>query len=109
MAFFAGIAIVLIGYPLVGMIVETYGFILLFGGFLPATVEFLRRVPGNFELTLSLHFFSDFNANVFPLFSYRKFSQSTHYLIYSWKARRQKNEGMIRLRILSLMPVRKRD
>lgn len=28
------------------MIVETYGFILLFGGFLPATVEFLRRVPG---------------------------------------------------------------
>ena len=35
----------LIGYPLVGMIVETYGFILLFGGFLPATIEFLRRIP----------------------------------------------------------------
>lgn len=44
-AFFAGIAVVLLGYPLVGMIVETYGFILLFGGFLPATIEFLRRVP----------------------------------------------------------------
>jgi hypothetical protein len=49
-AFFLGITIVLLGYPLVGMIVETYGFILLFGGFLPATIEFLRRVPviGNF-------------------------------------------------------------
>lgn len=49
-AFFAGISVVLIGYPLVGMIIETYGFILLFGGFIPATVQFLRRVPviGNF-------------------------------------------------------------
>ncbi|XP_070503640.1 vesicle transport protein GOT1B [Chironomus tepperi] len=49
-AFFLGISIVLLGYPLIGMIVETYGFILLFGGFLPATIEFLRRVPviGNF-------------------------------------------------------------
>jgi hypothetical protein len=27
------------------MIVETYGFVLLFGGFIPATVQFLRRVP----------------------------------------------------------------
>lgn len=44
-AFFAGITVVLIGYPLVGMIIETYGFILLFGGFIPATVQFLRRVP----------------------------------------------------------------
>ncbi|CAG9808044.1 unnamed protein product [Chironomus riparius] len=49
-AFFLGITVVLLGYPLIGMIVETYGFILLFGGFLPATIEFLRRVPfvGNF-------------------------------------------------------------
>lgn len=45
MAFFVGISVVLIGYPLVGMIIETYGFILLFGGFLPATVQFIRRVP----------------------------------------------------------------
>lgn len=44
-AFFVGITVVLVGYPLVGMIIETYGFILLFGGFIPATVQFLRRVP----------------------------------------------------------------
>jgi hypothetical protein len=39
------------------MIVETYGFVLLFGGFIPATVQFLRRVPviGNF---LNLPFIS---------------------------------------------------
>lgn len=29
-AFFGGIIIVLIGYPLIGMVVETYGFVLLF-------------------------------------------------------------------------------
>lgn len=44
-AFFSGIAIVLFGWPLIGMIVETYGFVLLFRGFIPATVTFLRRVP----------------------------------------------------------------
>ncbi|KAG5670893.1 hypothetical protein PVAND_001124 [Polypedilum vanderplanki] len=44
-AFFVGIFIVLLGWPLVGMIVESYGFILLFGGFLQVTIEFLRRVP----------------------------------------------------------------
>lgn len=49
-SFFVGIVIVLIGYSLIGIIVEMYGFILLFGGFLPATIEFLRRIPllGNF-------------------------------------------------------------
>lgn len=45
-AFFTGILVVLLGWPLVGMIIETYGFILLFRGFIPATIAFLSRVPG---------------------------------------------------------------
>ncbi|KAK7098696.1 vesicle transport protein GOT1B-like [Littorina saxatilis] len=44
--FFAGgILIVLLGWPVVGMILEMYGFFLLFGGFVPVAVNFLRRVP----------------------------------------------------------------
>ncbi|KAJ8926218.1 hypothetical protein NQ314_021427 [Rhamnusium bicolor] len=45
LAFFGGITIVLIGWPFVGMLVETYGFILLFSGFFPVAINFLRRVP----------------------------------------------------------------
>jgi hypothetical protein len=66
-AFFGGIIIVLVGWPLVGMIVESYGFFLLFryrktkidrtfqvlsvinssnfSGFFPVAINFLRRVP----------------------------------------------------------------
>jgi len=43
--FFGGITVVLIGWPMVGMIIEMYGFFLLFSGFLPVAVNFLRRVP----------------------------------------------------------------
>lgn len=45
LAFFSGIIIVLIGWPIVGMILETYGFVLLFSGFFPVVINFLRRVP----------------------------------------------------------------
>ncbi|XP_059618849.1 vesicle transport protein GOT1B [Phlebotomus argentipes] len=44
-AFFGGIVILLVGYPLIGMIVEIYGFVLLFSGFFPVAINFLRRVP----------------------------------------------------------------
>nr|XP_032526092.1 vesicle transport protein GOT1B isoform X1 [Danaus plexippus plexippus] len=44
-AFFGGISIVLLGWPMIGMIAEMYGFLLLFRGFLPAAVNFLRMVP----------------------------------------------------------------
>ncbi|KAB0792299.1 hypothetical protein PPYR_14258 [Photinus pyralis] len=44
-AFFGGIIIVLVGWPLVGMLLESYGFVLLFSGFFPVAVNFLRRVP----------------------------------------------------------------
>ncbi|XP_062513094.1 vesicle transport protein GOT1B-like [Corticium candelabrum] len=43
--FIGGILIVLLGFPVIGMIVELYGFYLLFKGFLPIAVNFLRRVP----------------------------------------------------------------
>ncbi|XP_049536757.1 vesicle transport protein GOT1B [Anopheles darlingi] len=44
-AFFGGIAVVLLGFPLIGMVIEMYGFILLFSGFFPVAINFLRRVP----------------------------------------------------------------
>lgn len=44
--FFGGIAVVLIGWPIVGMILELYGFFQLFRGFFPFVIEFLRRIPG---------------------------------------------------------------
>ncbi|XP_074601438.1 vesicle transport protein GOT1B [Brevipalpus obovatus] len=44
-AFFTGFLVVFIGYPLIGMMIEIWGFILLFRGFLPIAVSFLRRIP----------------------------------------------------------------
>lgn len=44
-AFFGGIVVVLVGFPLIGMVIESYGFFLLFSGFFPAAINFLRRVP----------------------------------------------------------------
>ncbi|CAG5116213.1 unnamed protein product [Candidula unifasciata] len=43
--FIGGMVVVLIGWPVVGMCVELYGFFLLFSGFFPVAVNFLRRVP----------------------------------------------------------------
>ncbi|CAJ0587214.1 unnamed protein product, partial [Mesorhabditis spiculigera] len=43
--FFGGILTVLIGWPLVGIVIECWGFILLFGGFLPGIVNLLRSLP----------------------------------------------------------------
>ncbi|XP_044732993.1 vesicle transport protein GOT1B [Chrysoperla carnea] len=45
LAFFSGICVVLIGWPLIGILIETYGFVLLFSGFFPVAINFLRRVP----------------------------------------------------------------
>ncbi|XP_014270285.1 vesicle transport protein GOT1B [Halyomorpha halys] len=45
LAFLGGIGVVLLGWPVTGMIIETYGFVLLFSGFFPVAVDFLRRIP----------------------------------------------------------------
>jgi len=44
--FLGGIVIVLIGWPLIGILIEVYGFISLFGGFIPVAISFIRRIPG---------------------------------------------------------------
>ncbi|KAJ1363386.1 putative Golgi transport protein 1 [Parelaphostrongylus tenuis] len=49
--FFGGIFIVLFGWPLIGIIAELWGFVLLFGGFLPGIVNLLRSIPGISTIT----------------------------------------------------------
>jgi len=44
-AFFGGIVVVLFGWPIIGMCVEAYGFVVLFSGFFPVAINFLRRIP----------------------------------------------------------------
>lgn len=44
-AFFGGIFVVLLGFPIIGMIIESYGFFALFSGFFPVAISFLSRVP----------------------------------------------------------------
>ena len=43
--FFGGIIVVLLGWPIIGMAIEIYGFIALFGGFFPAAINVLRVMP----------------------------------------------------------------
>jgi hypothetical protein len=43
--FFSGFGLVVWGWSIVGFILETYGFWLLFSGFFPTALSFLRRVP----------------------------------------------------------------
>ena len=44
-AFFGGILVVLIGFPFTGMCIESYGFFVIFSGFFPVAVNFIRRIP----------------------------------------------------------------
>ena len=43
--FFGGILVVLLGWPIIGMAIEIYGFIALFGGFFPMAINVLRVMP----------------------------------------------------------------
>ncbi|KAJ2365269.1 Golgi Transport [Coemansia sp. RSA 2611] len=44
-AFFAGFVLVLIKWPIVGILVEAFGFLNLFGDFFPVAINFLRSLP----------------------------------------------------------------
>lgn len=44
--FFLGVALVLWRWSLIGMILEAFGFINLFGNFLPTVLSFARQIPG---------------------------------------------------------------
>lgn len=55
--FFAGIALLLLRWPIVGVILEIVGFYKLFGGFLPAILSVVRSIPG-FGFVLSLPYIS---------------------------------------------------
>ncbi|TNN45336.1 Vesicle transport protein GOT1B [Liparis tanakae] len=43
--FLGGVFVVLIGWPIIGVVLEVYGFFLLFRGFFPVVVGFIRRIP----------------------------------------------------------------
>eukprot|EP01128_Nolandella_sp_AFSM9_P012053 TRINITY_DN8917_c0_g1_i1.p1 TRINITY_DN8917_c0_g1~~TRINITY_DN8917_c0_g1_i1.p1 ORF type:complete len:137 (+),score=18.08 TRINITY_DN8917_c0_g1_i1:157-567(+) len=43
--FFGGILLVLFGYTIVGLAVEVFGFVNLFGNFFPLALAFMRRMP----------------------------------------------------------------
>ncbi|SJK98015.1 probable GOT1-Membrane protein required for ER to Golgi transport [Armillaria ostoyae] len=43
--FLGGIILVFIKWPFVGMVVETFGFLNLFGDFFPVIITFLRQLP----------------------------------------------------------------
>lgn len=43
--FLAGVVLILVKWALIGICVETYGFWLLFSGFFPTVLGFLRRLP----------------------------------------------------------------
>ncbi|KAJ2587755.1 Golgi Transport [Coemansia sp. RSA 1797] len=44
-AFFAGFVLVLVKWPIVGILVEAFGFLNLFGDFFPVAIDFLRNLP----------------------------------------------------------------
>ncbi|KXS22307.1 Got1-domain-containing protein [Gonapodya prolifera JEL478] len=45
LAFFVGIFMVFVRWPITGMFVELMGFVNLFGDFFPVVLNFLRRLP----------------------------------------------------------------
>lgn len=43
--FLGGILLVLLRYPMIGMVIQSFGFLNLFGSFFPVAVAFLRQTP----------------------------------------------------------------
>ncbi|KZV78690.1 Got1-domain-containing protein [Exidia glandulosa HHB12029] len=46
LCFLGGIVLVFLKWPFIGVIVETFGFLNLFGDFFPVILTFLRQIPG---------------------------------------------------------------
>ncbi|XP_074269849.1 vesicle transport protein GOT1-like [Silene latifolia] len=44
-SFGVGFFFVIIGWPIIGMLLESYGFVVLFSGFWPTLAVFLQRIP----------------------------------------------------------------
>ncbi|PNY01941.1 vesicle transport protein GOT1B-like, partial [Trifolium pratense] len=44
-SFGIGFFILILGWPILGMIIEAYGFIVLFSGFWPTLAVFLQKIP----------------------------------------------------------------
>lgn len=44
MAFFSGVALVMMRHPIIGMLLELYGMVVLFGSYFPMLVSMLRQV-----------------------------------------------------------------
>uniref|UniRef100_A0A7N0UWV6 Vesicle transport protein GOT1B n=1 Tax=Kalanchoe fedtschenkoi TaxID=63787 RepID=A0A7N0UWV6_KALFE len=44
-AFGAGFFFVIIGWPVIGMLMEAYGFVVLFSGFWPTIAVFVQKIP----------------------------------------------------------------
>lgn len=44
--FFSGFVIILMGWPMIGFLVEMYGAFVLFANFIPSVVSYLKIVPG---------------------------------------------------------------
>eukprot|EP00268_Persea_americana_P039040 TRINITY_DN3865_c1_g3_i1.p1 TRINITY_DN3865_c1_g3~~TRINITY_DN3865_c1_g3_i1.p1 ORF type:complete len:177 (-),score=22.44 TRINITY_DN3865_c1_g3_i1:232-762(-) len=44
-SFGSGFFLVLVGWPVVGMVLEAYGFVVLFSGFWPTLAVFVQRIP----------------------------------------------------------------
>ncbi|KAF5795812.1 putative vesicle transport protein, Got1/SFT2 [Helianthus annuus] len=44
-SFGVGFFFVIIGWPVIGMVLETYGFIILFSGFWPTLAVFVQKIP----------------------------------------------------------------
>lgn len=43
--FLGGILLVMLRYPIIGMVIQSFGFLNLFGSFFPVAVAFLRQTP----------------------------------------------------------------
>ncbi|KAI5433326.1 variant 2, Golgi Transport [Lathyrus oleraceus] len=44
-SFGIGFLILMVGWPILGMIIEAYGFIVLFSGFWPTVSVFIQKIP----------------------------------------------------------------